>query len=250
MSQPGPASQPNSAFQPNSAPQPDPASQPDPADRSTWGPAPQPGSQPVPAPARSRSKWAALVGVLVFALAAAAAVGIVKTLLHKSIPAKQAVAGQCIQDPEKHNKPVVTDCGSDDAAYRVTAPTGSTCTQVPGTTTTYETMCLVGTKEDPATVLSSAKVGDCLDIDATSKKATISECTSGTHTILMILNNVSKAETGTSFTEDACRKSGVDAGSYESMYVWSFDYFQTSSVDYNRFSMKYDYAFCLGHPNS
>ena len=48
----------------------------------------------------------------------------------------------------------------------------------------------------------------------------------------------------------ACQKAGVDAGSYESMYVWSFDYFQTSSVDYNRFSMKYDYAFCLGHPNS
>ena len=238
MSQPGPTSQPNSAPQP------------DPADRSAWGSAPRPGSQPAPAPARSRSKWAALVGVLVFALAAAAAVGIVKTLLHKSTPAKQAAAGQCIQDPEKHNKPVVTDCGSDDAAYRVTAPSGSTCTQIPGTTTTYETMCLVGTKEDPATVLSSAKVGDCLDIDATSKKATISECTSGTHPILMILNDVSKAETGTSFTEDACRKSGVDAGSYESMYVWSFNYFQTSSVDYNRFSMKYDYAFCLGHPNS
>lgn len=233
MSQPGPT------FQPNSAPQPDPA------DRSAWGPAPRPAQ----APARSRSKWAALVGVLVFALAAAAAFGIVKTLLHKSIPAKQATAGQCIQDPEKHNKPVVTDCDSDDAAYRVSAPTGSTCTQVPGTTTTYETMCLIDTKEDPATVLSSAKVGDCLDIDAASKKATISECTSSTHPILMILNDVSKAETGTSFTEDACQKSGVDAGSYESMYVWSFNYFQTSSVDYNRFSMKYDYAFCLGHPN-
>jgi len=238
VSQPGPTSQPNSAPQP------------DPADRSAWGPAPRPGSQPAPAPARSRSKWAALVGVLVFALAAAAAVGIVKTLLHKSIPAKQAAAGQCIQDPEKHDKPVVTDCDSDDAAYRVSAPTGSTCTQVPGTTTTYETMCLIDTKEDPATVLSSAKVGDCLDIDAASKKATISECTSGTHPILMILNDVSKAETGTSFTEDACQKAGVDAGSYESMYVWSFNYFQTSSVDYNRFSMKYDYAFCLGHPNS
>ena len=178
-----------------------------------------------------------------------AAVGIVRMLLHKSVPAEKTAAGQCIQDPEKHNKPVVTDCDSDDAAYRVSAPTGSTCTQVPGTTTIYETMCLVCTKEDPATVLSSAKVGDCLDIDATSKKATISECTSGTHTILMILNNVSEVETGTSITENACQKAGVDAGSYDGMYVWSFDYFRTSSVDYNRFSMEHDYAFCLGTQN-
>jgi len=248
VSQPGPASQPNPASQPDPA-RSDPASQPGPADRSAWGPASQPGFQPAPTPARSRSKWAALVGVLVFILAAAAAVGIVRMLLHKSVPAEKAAAGQCIQDPEKHNKPVVTDCDSDDAAYRVTAPSGSTCTQVPGTTTTYETMCLVGTKEDPATVLSSAKVGDCLDIDATGKQATISECTSGTHPILMILNNVSEAETGTSLTEDACQKAGVDAGSYDGMYVWSFDYFRTSSVDYNRFAMKHDYAFCLGTQN-
>ena len=247
MSQPGPASQPNSAFQPNSAPQPDPASQPDPADRSTWGPAPQ----PAPAPARSRSKWAALVGVLVFALAAAAAVGIVKTLLHKSIPAKQAAAGQCIQDPEKHNKPVVTDCDSDDAAYRVSAPTGSTCTQVPGTTTTYETMCLIDTKEDPATVLSSAKVGDCLDIDATGKQATISECTSGTHPILMILNDVGEFDTKSStFVQDACQKAGVDAGAYDTMYLWGFSRFLSSIEASTNVVRTYDYAFCLGHPNS
>ena len=239
MSQPGPASQPN------------PASQPGPADRSAWGPASQPGFQPAPTPARSRSKWAALVGVLVFILAAAAAVGIVRMLLHKSVPAEKAAAGQCIQDPEKHNKPVVTDCDSDDAAYRVTAPSGSTCTQVPGTTTTYETMCLVGTKEDPATVLSSAKVGDCLDIDATGKQATISECTSGTHPILMILNDVGEFDTKSStFVQDACQKAGVDAGAYDTMYLWGFSRFLSSIEASTNVVRTYDYAFCLGHPNS
>ena len=228
MSQPGPASQPNSAFQPNSAPQPDPA------DRSTWGTAPQPAQ----APARSRSKWADLVGV------------IVRMLLHKSVPAEKAAAGQCIQDPEKHNKPVVTDCDSDDAAYRVSAPTGSTCTQVPGTTTTYETMCLIDTKEDPATVLSSAKVGDCLDIDAASKKATISECTSGTHPILMILNDVGEFDTKSStFVQDACQKAGVDAGAYDTMYLWGFSRFLSSIEASTNVVRTYDYAFCLGTQN-
>lgn len=86
-----------------------------------------------------------------------------RTLLHKSVPAEQAAAGQYIQDPEEHDEPVVTDCDSDDAAYRVSAPAGSTCTQVPGTTTVYETMCLIDTREDPTTVLSSAKVVQTYD---------------------------------------------------------------------------------------
>ena len=244
MSQSGPASQPNPASQSDSAPQPDPA------DRSTWGPAPRPGSQSSPPPARSRSKRAALVGVLVFALVAAAAVGIVRTFLHKSIPAKQAAAGQCIQDPEKHDEPVVTDCDSDDAAYRVSAPAGSTCTQVPGTTTVYETMCLVDTKEDPATVLSSAKVGDCLDIDATGKQAAISECTSGTYPILMVLNDVGEFDTKSStFVQDACQKAGVDAGAYDSMYAWAFGRSLSSIEASTNVVQTYDYAFCLGHPN-
>ena len=193
--------------------------------------------------------WLAAL-VLVLALVAAAAVGIVRTLLHKSIPAKQAAAGQCIQDPEKHDEPVVTDCDSDDAAYRVSAPAGSTCTQVPGTTTVYETMCLIDTKKAPATVLSSAKVGDCLDIDATGEQATISECTSGTHPILMILNDVGEFDTKSStFVQDACQKAGVDAGAYDSMYAWAFGRFLSSIEASTNVVRTYDYAFCLGHPN-
>ena len=173
-----------------------------------------------------------------------------KTLLHKSIPAKQAVAGQCIQDPEKHDKPVVTDCDSDDAAYRVNAPTGSTCTQVPGTTTVYETMCLVDTKENPATVLSSAKVGDCLDIDAASKKATISECASGTYPIIMVLNDVGEFDTKSStFIQDACQKAGVDASAYDRMYLWAFSRFLSLIEASTKNVRIYDYAFCLGHQN-
>lgn len=226
--------------------QPNPESQPDPADRSAWGPAPQPGSRPAPAPARSRSKRAALAGVLVFALAVAAAVGIVRTFL--LVPAEKAAAGQCIQDPEKHQSPVITDCDSDDAAYRVTAPAGSTCAQVPGTTTIYETMCLIGTEEDPSLALNSAKVGDCLDIDAISEQAAISECTSGTHPILMILDDVSKGEI-MPLGQDACQKAGVDAGAYDHPYAWSFTRFQSASLKGLDLSNTYDYAFCLGHPN-
>ena len=193
----------------------------------SWGPAPRPGSQSSPAPARSRSKRAALAGVLAFALAVTAAVGIVRTFL--LVPAGKAAAGQCIQDPEKHRSPIITDCDSDDAAYRVTAPAGSTCAQVPGTTTIYETMCLIGTDEDPSQALNGAKAGDCLDISPVSEQAAISECTSGTYPILMVLNDVGKREV-TAPDQDACQKAGADAGAYDRTYAWSFSRFQSSKL--------------------
>ena len=153
-----------------------------------------------------------------------------------------------IQDPEKHRSPIITDCDSDDAAYRVTAPAGSTCAQVPGTTTIYETMCLIGTDEDPSQALNGAKAGDCLDISPVSEQAAISECTSGTYPILMVLNDVGKREV-TAPDQDACQKAGADAGAYDRTYAWSFSRFQSSKLKGLDLSNTYDYAFCLGHQN-
>ncbi|MDO4899335.1 hypothetical protein [Actinomyces sp.] len=112
---------------------------------------------------------------------------------NRPLPATQASRGQCIQDPEgkEADKVYMADCESANAAYMVTAEAGTDCKTVEGTTTTFQGLCLIGLDEEPSRSLVAVQAGDCLSIETTSEEATVSECTSGTYPVLLVLNNVS-----------------------------------------------------------
>ncbi|MDU0348586.1 hypothetical protein [Actinomyces sp. MRS3W] len=248
-----------------SQPQPptDPAHDPNqhPTAQSQYSQAPY--GQPQPAqPTRQGNKNRRAISIAI-AILAVAVVGVIIGVAtgHRGTPAKEATAGQCIQDPEGKSTngtdTYVVDCDSDEAAYKVTAPAGTDCTTVEGTTTTYLGLCMIGVDEDPATALNSVQEGDCLDIDASTQQATASECTTGTYPVLKVLTDVSDTDLGTvasaSSEGDACRAAGVDEDAYTSWYKWNFSYFESDSAqglgnltgsDTN------DFVFCLGDPQS
>ncbi|WP_127841505.1 hypothetical protein [Actinomyces wuliandei] len=228
--------------------------------QSTPPPFPAPDSMPPhathpPSPAashprRRRRLWlpVALVAVLVLGLAAAG--GIYVATRTPSVPAADAQADQCIQSPSQE-EPVVVDCDSDDAVYRVVANIAAerrdnpkrSCASTPGTEAVYEDLCLIGRNDDPEESLSTVKDGDCLavdDIDAESPEAAKAACTTGTYPVLAVIHNVNQPVMG-GLGVSECQEAAADTAH---TYGWSFTHYTHWGVSAGR----YDFVFCLGEP--
>lgn len=209
-------------------------------------------------PQRKRRSPLVLVIAAVAAIVVAAGIGIgiiVSVASHdRPVPAAQATAGQCIQDPEVEqlNHVYVTDCDSEDAAYRVTAAADADCTTVPGTTTTYQDLCMIGVDEDPSASLIEVQEGDCLSIDDATQQAAVSECTSGTYPVLKVLTDVADSDLGLmAGDEDACTAAGVDENAYSFWYKWNLTSFMLDTAgDTNKLLADNQFVFCLGASQS
>ncbi|CED90230.1 Hypothetical protein AAM4_0335 [Actinomyces succiniciruminis] len=209
-------------------------------------------------PQRKRRSPLVLVIAVVAAIVVAAGIGVGIIVSAASqdrpVPAAQATAGQCIEDPEvkELGHVYVADCDSEDAAYRVTAAAGADCTTVPGTTTTYQDLCLIGVDEDPSASLIEVQEGDCLRIDDATQDATVSECTSGTYPVLKALTDVADSDLGLmAGDEDACTAAGVDEDAYSFWYKWNLTSFMFDTAgDTSKLLSDNQFVFCLGAPQS
>ncbi|NDR54475.1 hypothetical protein [Actinomyces sp. 565] len=207
-------------------------------------------------PQHKRRSPLVLVIAVVAAIAVAAGIGIgiiVSVASHgRPVPAAQATAGQCIEDPEvkELGHVYVADCDSADAAYRVTAAAGTDCTTVPGTTTTYQDLCMIGLGEDPSASLIEVQEGDCLSIDDATQEAAVAECTSGTYPALKVLTDVADSDLGLmAGDEDACIAAGVDEDAYSFWYKWNLTSFMFDTAgDTRNLLSPNQFVFCLGDP--
>lgn len=209
-------------------------------------------SQPSPAataPRRRRRLWIPVTLVAVLVLGLAAAGGIYAATRTPAVPAGEAQADQCIQSPSKE-EPVVVECDSEEAVYRVVANLAqeetTDCIDVPGTEAVFNKLCLIPKDNDPEQALSTVEEGGCIaidDIEAESPEATKSDCVAGTYPVQAILHHVSEDSlTLAGITVDhPCVEAGVESGS---SFQWSFSHYTAFGVG----QTDYDFVFCLGEP--
>ncbi|WP_162933920.1 hypothetical protein [Actinomyces lilanjuaniae] len=223
-----------------------------PGSPSPSGLPPYTASQPSPAaasPRRRRRLWIPVTLVAVLVLGAVAAGGIYLATRTPSVPATEAQADQCIDSPS-NEKPVVVDCDSEDAVYRVVANLWSEgmtdCVDAPGTEAVFEKLCLIPKDNDPEQALSTVEEGGCLtidDIEADSPDATKSDCVPGAYPVQAVLHHIDQFSLATAgiTTEHPCAEAGVESGS---SFAWSFNHYTMFGIS----QTDYDFVFCLGEP--
>lgn len=217
-----------------------------------------------PAPRQSARPRARAVGIAVCVgasvlLVAGACIVLLTRPTSPPVAAAEAQVDQCIEDPSVE-KPMVVDCSSARAAYKVTSraegtpgpwSSGSSCIGVPGSDTAYENLCLIDVHKDPDAAVNTVAVGDCLTIDdpdAKDPEVSKAECGPGAYPVLAVLRDADRLDVSTSGITSMSGSAGVcdDAGvEASSVYGWSLTRYQRLT---DRRSSAYDLAFCLGEP--